>query len=34
MKQKTDVRREKITFSMVKKAISTMTKRKEGDKVG
>ena len=33
MKQKND-RREKITFTMVKKAISTMKKRKGGDKVG
>ena len=33
MKQKTDSRQEKITFSMVKKAISTMKKRKAGDKV-
>ena len=33
MKQKND-RREKIAFTMVKKAISTMKKRKAGDKVG
>ena len=29
MKQKTDSRQEKITFSMVKKAISTMKKGKQ-----
>ena len=34
MKQKNDRRREKITFTMVKKAISTMKKRKAGDRVG
>ena len=34
MKQNNDRRREKITFTMVKKAISTMEKRKAGDKVG
>ena len=34
MKQNNDRRREKITFTMVKKAISTMKKRKAGDKVG
>ena len=34
MKQKTESRREKITFSTVKKAISTMKKRKAGDKLG
>ena len=34
MKQKNDSRREKITFIMVKKAISTMKKMKAGDKVG
>ena len=33
MKQKSNNRREKITFSMVKKAISTTKKRKTGDKV-
>ena len=31
MKQKNDRRREKITFTMVKKAISTMKYRKAGD---
>ena len=34
MKQKNDSRREKIAFAMVKKAISTMKKRKAEDKVG
>ena len=34
MKQKTDSRQEKITFSMIKKAISIMKKRKARDKVG
>ena len=34
MKQKTYSRYEKITVSMVKKAVSTMKKRKAGDKVG
>ena len=34
MKQKNDRRREKKTFTMVKKAMSTMEKRKAGDKVG
>ena len=33
MKQKNDRRREKITFTTVKKAIATMKKRKAGDKV-
>ena len=32
MKQKTDSRQEKITFSMVKKAISTMKKGKQEKK--
>ena len=31
MRQKNDRRREKITFAMVKKAISTMKNRKAGD---
>ena len=34
LKHKNDRRREKITFAMVKKAISTMKKRKAGDKLG
>ena len=33
MKQKNDRRREKITFTMVKKAITTMKERKARDKV-
>ena len=34
MKQKNDIRREKLTFAMVKKVISTMKKGKPGDKLG
>ena len=34
MKQKNDIRREKKTFAMVKKVISTMKKGKAGDKLG
>ena len=34
MEQKTDSKQEKITFSMVKKAVLTVKKRKAGDKVG
>ena len=34
MKQNTDSRREKITFSTVKKTISTMKKRNAGVKTG
>ena len=34
MKQKHDSIREKIAFPMVKKAISTMKKRKAGDNLG
>ena len=34
MKQKNGRRREKITFTMIKKAISTMKKKKGEDKVG
>ena len=34
MKQKIDIRREKKTFAMVKKVISTMKKGKAGDKLG
>ena len=34
MKQNTDSRREKITFSTVKKTVSTMKKRNAGGKTG
>ena len=34
MEQKNDSRREKIIFAMAKEAISTMKKRKAGDKIG
>ena len=34
MKQENDSRREKITFAMVKEAISTMKKKKARDKLG
>ena len=34
MKQKNGRRREKMTFTMIKKAISTMKKKKGEDKVG
>ena len=34
LKQKNDSIREKITFAMVKKAISIMKKRKAGDNLG
>ena len=34
LKHKNDSRREKITFAIVKKAISAMKKRKAGDKLG